>query len=163
MACLSVNASLSTTKTLMEVIASPRLDLSPFPFSSNPTSSSSVLDNFCSSSFLSITSVFPLILSCCHPAPFLSSPGLSSPPRLPQMRWLILSFPLPAAPLTSWERQSTPVAPTRPVDNGCAVLTETMTKSNRQTQRTPRGLESSPGKEDKASITVEILEDTLIP
>lgn len=64
MACLSVNASLSTTKTLMEVIASPRLDLSPFPFSSNSTSSSSALDNFCSSSFLSITSVFPLILSC---------------------------------------------------------------------------------------------------
>lgn len=79
---------------------------------------------------------------------------------MPQMRWLILSFPLPVAPLTSWERQEQPPPPSPPpspsaLHNGCAVLTETMRKSN-------RGWKVHLGSGTKASVMGETLEDTLI-
>ena len=93
--------------------------------SSSQTSSLSVLDNFFSSSPLSITPFFPLILP--PPRLFLSSLALSPPPLcLSQMKWLILSFPLPVAPLTSWKGRAT---------LSCPPLTMDVLFWQRQTER----------------------------
>lgn len=95
----SVHASVSATKMHMEVITSPCLYPSLFPFL-RPCRFLLGFSHF-SYPFLPYNSLAA--------PPISPSLGLSPPLCVSQMKWLILSFPLPVAPLTLWKGRATPL------------------------------------------------------